>query len=104
MDKKKPRKKLNDLDRYIIFCLVFITIYTIVHTLIFFFTGSEAKTLDRLVFAAIFGEMMFCFLIKRFKLHEEAKIIFGRKKKDEPYEDSYEESCGESFDNMGDSG
>ena len=76
----KPKKKLNTLDKYIIFCLSFLVLYTIVHTVIFYLTGQEAKTLDRLVYGAFGGELLFCFLIKRLKLHEEAKIIFGRKK------------------------
>ena len=86
---KSKKKPLNTLDKYIIFCLVFITIYTIVHTVIFWLTGQEAKTLDRLVLGVIFFEMLFCFLIKRFKLHEEAKIVFGKKKDtDEYYDDT----------------
>ncbi len=97
MGRKKPRKKFHALDAYIIFCLIFITIYTIVHTIIFYFTGNEAKTLDRLVFAAIFGEMMLCALIKRLKLHEEAKIIFGKKKKEE-YEESSEDYEPSEYD------
>lgn len=87
----KPKKKpLNTLDKYIIFCLTFIVLYTVVHTMIFYLTGQEAKTLDRLVYAIFGSEILMCFLIKRFKLHEEAKLIFG-KKKDEPYDDTYEE-------------
>ena len=77
---KKEKKQSNTLDKYIVFCLVFITVYTIVHTVIFYLTGQEAKTLDRLVIGVIFTEILFCFLIKRFKLHEEAKIVFGKKK------------------------
>lgn len=80
MRRKKPKKKLNTLDKYIIFVLSFITIYTIAHTIIFYLTGQEAKTLDRLVFSTLGGELLLCFMIKRLKLHEEAKIIFGKKK------------------------
>jgi len=86
---RKEKKQSNTLDKYIVFCLVFITVYTIVHTVIFYLTGQEAKTLDRLVIGVIFSEILFCFLIKRFKLHEEAKIIFG-KKKDDMEEEEYE--------------
>lgn len=77
------KKKMNTLDKYIIFCLGFLVIYTIAHTVIFAITGVEAKVLDALVFAAFGGELLYCFLIKRLKLHEEAKIVFGKKKKDE---------------------
>ncbi len=89
---EKEKKKLNTLDKYIIFCLSFISIYTIAHTIIFAISGLESKILDTLVFGAFGGELLLCFFIKKFKLHEEAKIIFGKKKKeiddmDEPYTD-----------------
>lgn len=76
------KKKINTLDRYIIFCLAFLTLYTIVHTVIFAITGQEAVVLDGLAFATFGSEILFCFLIKRFKLHEEAKLIFGKKKEE----------------------
>ena len=90
--KKVEKKKLNTLDKYIIYCLSFISLYTIAHTVIFAITGLEAKVLDALVFSAFAGELLLCFLIKRFKLHEEAKIVFGKKKEnnsdvDEPFTD-----------------
>ena len=74
------KNKLNTLDKYIIFCLTFLVLYTIAHTVIFAFTGLEAKVLDTLVYAAFSGEMLYCFLIKKFKLHDEAKIVLGKKK------------------------
>ena len=78
----RKSKKLNTLDKYIIFCLVFLVLYTIAHTVIFAITGLEAKVLDALVYAAFSGEMLYCFLIKRFKLHDEANIVIGKKKKE----------------------
>ena len=55
-------------------------LYTIAHTIIFAVTGLEAKVLDTLVFTSFAGEMLLCFLIKRFKLHNEANIVLGKKK------------------------
>lgn len=78
--RKKQQNKLNDLDKYIIFSLLMIILYTIVHTVIFAVTGLEAKVLDGLFFGVFGLEILYCFLIKRFKLHDEAKIIFGKKK------------------------
>ena len=83
----RKSKKLNTLDKYIIFCLVFLVMYTIAHTVIFAITGLEAKVLDTLVYAAFSGEMLYCFLIKKFKLHEEAKIVLGKKKETENIDD-----------------
>lgn len=87
MKKGKKRKNVHALDRYIKFCLGFITIFTIAHTVIFAFTGKEAKTLIIVVIGTLFTELLFCFLIKRLKLHEEAKIVFGEKKTNSIIED-----------------
>ena len=81
------KKSLNTLDRYILFSLGTIIVYTIAHTVIFAITGQEAKILDGLFFGCFGLEILFCFLIKRFKLHEEAKIVFGNKKKSEISDD-----------------
>ncbi len=78
--KVQKTKKINTLDKYIIFALSFITVFTIAHTIIFAFTGKEAKTLIIVVIGSLFSELLFCFLIKRLKLHEEANIVFGKKK------------------------
>ena len=85
------KRKLNTLDKYMIFSLISIIAYTIAHSIIFAITGLEAKILDTLFYTTFGLEILFCFLIKRFKLHEEAKIIFGKKKSDsdvnEPFTD-----------------
>lgn len=74
------KTKYHTLDKYIVFCLVFLVLYTIAHTIIFAVTGLEAKVLDTLVFTSFAGEILLCFLIKRFKLHDEANIVLGKKK------------------------
>lgn len=84
---RKTKKSSHALDKYIIFCLVFLVLYTIANTVIFALTGQEAKVLDTLVYAAFSGEMLYCFLIKKFKLHEEAKIVLGKKKETENIDD-----------------
>lgn len=83
----KKSRKLHTLDKYIVFCLTVLVLYTIAQTVIFALTGNEAKVLDTLVFGSFSGEMLFCFLIKRFKLHDEAKIVMGKKKTE--IEDEY---------------
>ena len=76
----KKTSKYHTLDKYIVFCLIVLVLYTIAHTIIFAVTGLESKVLDTLVFGSFSGEMLFCFLIKRFKLHDEANIVLGKKK------------------------
>lgn len=75
----KEKKKLNTLDKYLIFCFAVILIYTIAHTIIFAITGQEATTLTVSVFTCFSGEMVMCLLIKKFKLHDEFKIMKGKK-------------------------
>lgn len=74
------KTKYHTLDKYIVFCLGFLVLYTIAHTVIFALTGLESKVLDTLVFTSFAGEILLCFLIKRFKLHDEANIVLGKKK------------------------
>ena len=82
-EKKEEKRKLNTLDKYVLYCLIFISLYTIAHTIIFYLTGFEAKVLDALVFSAFSGEILQCYFIKKGKLKEEAKLIFDKKKKNE---------------------
>ena len=76
---KKAVKKMNTLDKYIVTCFIILVIYMAVHTVIFAITGTEATTLTRVVFGLFGFELLCCFLIKRFKLHEEFKLLKGKK-------------------------
>lgn len=87
-EEKTEKKELNTLDKYIIFCFSFITIFTFATLVIFACNGSEPTTLIISVFGCISGEILLCFLIKRFKLHEEAKLVF--KKKQNSYDEGGE--------------
>jgi hypothetical protein len=72
------KKKLNTLDKYVIFSLAVLVIYTISALIVFGLVGLESKTLTICVFTAFSGEVVQCYFIKRFKLHEEMKIV-GKK-------------------------
>lgn len=72
---KSPKKKLNDLDKYLIFAFSNLIIYTIVALFLFYKTGSEPAVLTGCFFAAFGGEILMCALIKRLKLHKEAKEV-----------------------------
>lgn len=87
MKRGKTKKKANTLDKYIIVSISMIVLYTVAHTIIFFLTGNEAKVLDTLFYTTFGLEILYCFLIKRFKLHEEAKIVFGKKKSNDVVDD-----------------
>ena len=80
---KRALKRTNKLDRYLIFSFTVILAYIIAHTVIFALTGQEATTLTVAVFALFGGEIISCLLIKKFKLHEEFKLLKGREDSDE---------------------
>lgn len=66
------KKKLPDLDKYIIFCFAVLIAYTVVHIVMFWLTGGmEMTTIATLVYAAFGGEVLVCALIKRLKLKNE---------------------------------
>lgn len=85
----RKSKKVNKLDRYLIFSIGFVVVYTIAHTVIFAFTGTEAGILDALVYAFFGGEIVSCLLIKRFNIKEEAKIVMGKKGSEIDSNDEY---------------
>lgn len=72
--KKKIPKKLNGLDKYLIFAFTSLIIFTIAVLVIFIFTREEPAVLVGCFFAAFGGEILMCALIKRLKLHKEAEI------------------------------
>lgn len=65
-------RKLNSLDKYVIFSITVLIIFTIAEMIISLFTGVH-DTLTTAVFATFGGEILSCALIKIFKLREEDK-------------------------------
>lgn len=61
-------KKLNDLDKYVIFSIVILLIFAIVEMIVSTVSGMSHDTLTTCVFAAFGGEVLSCALIKIFKL------------------------------------
>lgn len=70
---QKQKKKLNDLDKYLIFAFTSLLLFTIAVLIIFTFTGTEPAVLIGCFFAAFGGEILLCALIKKLKLHKEIK-------------------------------
>lgn len=69
-------KKLNDLDKYVIFSIVILLIFAIVEMIVSTVSGMSHDTLTTCVFAAFGGEVLSCALIKIFKLrgNDDGKI------------------------------
>ena len=73
ISKPPSKKKLHDLDKYLIFAFTSLIIYTVISLYLFYKTGSEPAVLTGCFFAAFGGEILMCALIKRLKLHKEVK-------------------------------
>ena len=62
------KKKLNSLDKYVIFSISVLLIYTVFEFYFTVFYGFERTTLTNCVYACFGGEILSCALIKIFKL------------------------------------
>ena len=70
--KRTGKKKLSGIDKYIIFCISFAVIFTIVEEVRMWLTGGmEASALTAGVFAMCTGELFACVLVYRFKIKKE---------------------------------
>lgn len=63
--------KLTTLDKYVIFSISVLLIYTVVSLLLFQQTQVEITTLTTCFFGTFGGEILTCALIKIFKLRKE---------------------------------
>ena len=71
MSKKKEvtkHKKLNKLDKYLLFSISVLILYTVVEQTLSYFTGIERSTLTTCFFAAFGGETLSCAVIKVFNI------------------------------------
>lgn len=67
------KKKINDLDRYIVFSIACIILYTIAEHILIIVTGQTLDLLTTLFFGFFAGEVTICALIKKLKLKQEKK-------------------------------
>ena len=65
---KKPRQKRSALDKYVIFSITVLLLFTIAQMIITAITGVEQSTLITCFFACFGGELFLCAMIKRLKL------------------------------------
>ena len=72
-----PKKKLDNLDKYLIFTFTSLILYTIVSQILFYVYQIEMAVLTGCFFAAFGGEILMCALIKKLKLHKEAELTKG---------------------------
>lgn len=68
---KPKRRKLRGLDKYVIFALSVVLIYTVAEFITATITGIEKSTLTVAIYGFWAGEIVTCGLIKIFKLRKE---------------------------------
>ena len=68
IDQLKPRRKLQTLDKYVIFSICALLVFTIIEIVVASITGATHDTLTTCFYAAFGGEILSCCLIKLFKL------------------------------------
>lgn len=66
----KKKKKLNGLDKYVIFSISAMLIFTIANLIILVWTGYSNDALTTCFFGFFGGEIVTCALIKIFKLNK----------------------------------
>lgn len=62
------KRKLSGLDKYVIFSLSFVLVYTVAEFVVSTVTGIEKATLSTCVYGFWAGEVISCSLIKVFKI------------------------------------
>ena len=71
--RKRHKKKMKALDKYVVFSLVALIVYTIAQLAVVVKTGVEASALTACFFGVFGGEILTCGLIKIFKLKDDKK-------------------------------
>lgn len=89
----KEKKELNKLDKYLIFSVTVLIIYTIVEQFLSARFGYERSTLTTCFYAAFGGEILSCVVIKVFNIRNEGLDI-NTPDEIEYYDDIYEDGNG----------
>ena len=67
---RNRRKRTRALDKYVVFSITILLIFTVSQMVITVITGTEQSTLITCFFACFGGELFLCAMIKRLKLKE----------------------------------
>ena len=71
-NKPHPKKKISALDKYLIYCITFFTLFTIAELIVSSYCGNSHDTLINAVKWFCGGEVFLCAMIKRHKLNKES--------------------------------
>ena len=69
---KRPVKKISALDKYLIYCITFFTLFSVAELIVSSICGDSHDTLINAVKFFCGGEVFLCAMIKRHKLKNEA--------------------------------
>lgn len=69
----EAKKKLNKIDRYLIFSIAALCVYTVIEQLLTIRLGFERSTLTTCFYGAFGGEILACCVIKVFNIKNEDK-------------------------------
>lgn len=72
---KRPVKKISALDKYLIYCITFFTLFAVAELVISSICGESHDTLINAVKLFCGGEVFLCAMIKRHKLKNEAAKV-----------------------------
>lgn len=70
MLKNLHKKQLDNISKYVIYCLVFFTVYSIAEFITATITGISHDTLTEAVRTFCGGEVFFCCILKIFKIRK----------------------------------
>lgn len=71
IERLQKKKKLPDLDKYIIFSFSVMIVYSFFEFVFTILTGVSHDTLTTCLYGAFGGELLLCALIKRLKLRRD---------------------------------
>ena len=72
---KKSKKKISALDKYLIYCISFFTLFAVAELTVSSICGESHDTLINAVKFFCGGEVFLCAMIKRYKLKNEAANV-----------------------------
>lgn len=67
---RNRRRRTRTLDKYVVFSITILLIFTVSQMVVTAITGVEQSTLITCFFACFGGELFLCAMIKRLKLKE----------------------------------
>lgn len=67
-----PTKKLTSLDKYVIYCVLFFTLYSIAEFIVSSITGITHDALTEAIRTFCGGEVFACCILKVFKIRKQA--------------------------------